>query len=96
MNDIPLASDSVAFLVLSASSFAGGQGPGLHDECPVQINRHGYLPRSRSKRAAAPHVGVTEFGSSCSVSYQCIGVVPHHTRMTSEDMSNTDIKNLEM
>jgi hypothetical protein len=37
MNDIPLASDSVAFLVLSASSFAGGQGPGLHDECPVQI-----------------------------------------------------------
>lgn len=37
MNDIPLASDSVAFPVLSASSFAGGQGLGLNDECPVQM-----------------------------------------------------------
>ena len=57
MNDIPLASDSVAFLVLSASGFAGGQGQALMMSAPCRSLAR-ILPRSRSKRHPLPHVGV--------------------------------------
>ena len=86
MNDIPLASDSVAFFVLCAGGFAGGQGPGPHDECPFQIVGTDICLAVGQNGHPLPTWELTEFGSSCSVPYQCRGVVPHHTRMTSEDM----------
>ena len=83
MNDIPLASDSVAFPVLSASSFAGGQGLGLNDECPVQMVGTDVCLAVGQNGTLSPTWELTEFASSCSRSdmrYQCIGVVPHRMR----------------